>query len=76
MFIDDNAKRSESTICQECNCIIRWADDDEQFSGAIDKLIYHINNDIQCLRERKLKELFGTKEKLAQDYWLNKNRAK
>ena len=69
----DNIKTTQSTTCQECNCIIRWTDyydSDEQFSSVVDKLIHHINNDPQCLRERKLKELFETKEKLAQNYWL------
>lgn len=67
-----NIKTTQSTTCQECNCEIRWTDDDEKFRGVIDKLIHHIKNDSQCLRERKLKEIFGTKEKLAQDYWFLK----
>lgn len=65
--------RLETITCQECKKRIQWSDDtNEQFSSVINKLIYHINNDTQCIRERKLKEIFGTKEKLSQDYWIKK----
>jgi hypothetical protein len=74
----ENITTSEFTTCQECGELICWRDsdyvggttDDDQFSGIIDKLIYHMKNDPKCVRERKLNELFGTKEKLAQDYYL------
>ena len=74
----ENITTSHSTTCQECGELIRWCDsdyvggttNDDQFSGIIDKLIYHMKNDPKCVRERKLNELFGTKEKLAQDYYL------
>jgi len=58
--------------CGECGEQIIWSStdyDDDDFSGVIDKLTHHINYDKDCVRERKLKILFGTKEKLAQDYW-------
>ena len=62
---------SWTTYCQECGELIRWADiDDDDFGGVVDKLIYHMKNDPKCIRERKLKELFGTKKKLSQDYYL------
>lgn len=68
-----NITTSHSTTCQECGELIRWCDsetNDDQFSGIIDKLIYHMKNDPKCVRERKLNELFGTKKKLAQDFYL------
>jgi len=52
--------------------MIRWCDSDYQFSGVLEKLKYHINNDTECVRERKLKQIFGKYEKLAQDYYLEK----
>ena len=70
----DNISISESTTCQNCGKMIRWCDSDhiggDQFSGVIDKLKYHINNDFECVRERKLKQILGEYEKLAQDYYL------
>jgi hypothetical protein len=70
----NNISRSESTPCQNCGKMIRWCDSgdtyDDQFSGVIDKLKYHINNDFECVRERKIKQIFGEYEKLAQDYYL------
>ena len=69
----DNLDISGSTRCQECGQYISWCDkDDDGFCGILDKLVYHINNDTQCVRERKLKILLGTKERLAQDHWLLK----
>jgi len=74
----ENITTSHSTTCGECGELISWRDydyfggttNDDQFSGIIDKLIYHMKNDPKCVRERKLNELFGTKEKLAQDHYL------
>lgn len=69
----DNKKLSQSTTCQNCGKIIRWCDYepyDGQFIGVIDKLKHHINNDTECVRERKLKQILGEYEKLAQDYYL------
>ena len=63
-------KKSETTICGECGEFIRWSDYDDSddiFNSVIDN---HINNDTQCVRERKINELLGTKEKLVQDYWI------
>jgi len=68
----NNISRSESTTCQNCDKMIRWCDSDYQFSGVLEKLKYHINNDTECVRERKLKQIFGKYEKLAQDYYLEK----
>lgn len=75
---NDDIRIRQSTTCQECGEPIIWRDsdyvggstEDDRFSSAIDKLIHHINNDPKCVRERKLKELLGTKEKLSQDCWL------
>jgi hypothetical protein len=67
----ENITTSHSTTCQECGELIRWCDSEtDQFYGLVDKLIYHMKNDSKCVRERKLNELFGTKEKLAQDHYL------
>lgn len=74
----DNISISQSTTCQNCGKMIRWCDSDhiggdtydDQFSGVIDKLKQHINNDTECVRERKLKQILGEYEKLAQDYYL------
>lgn len=74
----DNVSISQSTYCQNCEKYIRWCDsdhvggdpNDDQFSGVMDKLIHHINNDPECIRERKLKQLFGEYKKLAQDHYL------
>ena len=60
--------------CQECGEKILWRSDneaDDRFASVIDKLIYHIN-DVSCSRERKLKEVLGTKERLAQDHWIRR----
>jgi len=65
-----NINRSESTTCQNCGKMITWRDSDDQFNGVIFKLKHHINNDIECVRERKLKQIFGEYDKLAQDYYL------
>lgn len=68
-----NVKKSETTICGECGEFIRWSDYDDSddiFNSVLDKLIHHINNDTKCVRERKINEVLGTKEKLAQDYWI------
>ena len=68
----DNISISQSTTCQNCGKMIRWPDSytyDHQFSGVIDKLKHHINNDTECVRERKLKQILGEYEKLAQDYF-------
>lgn len=68
----NNETYSQSTTCQECGEHIVWRSDieeDEKFSGVISKLQHHMI-DVKCSRERKLKILFGTKEKLAQDHWL------
>lgn len=78
MYYNDNINVSQSTICQNCGEIIRWCDsdhvggtpEDDQFTNVIDKLKNHINNDSVCIRERKLKQLFGEYEKLAQDHYL------
>ncbi len=75
---DQNIETSQSITCQECGELIVWRDsdyvggstEDDKFSGVIDKLIHHKKNDPKCIRERKLKELLGTKEKLAQDCYL------
>jgi hypothetical protein len=74
----NDISRSESTECQNCGKMIRWCDSDhigrdtydDQFSGVIDKLKHHINNDTECVRERKLKQILGEYKKLAQDYYL------
>ena len=69
----DNISISQSTTCQNCGKMIIWCDSDtydDQFSGIIDKLIHHMNNDNECVRERKLKQLFEEYEKLSQDYYL------
>jgi hypothetical protein len=66
-----NIQTSHTTICQECSELIRWVDpdylrgstDDDKFNSLIDKLIFHMKNDKKCVRERKLNELFETKEK-------------
>lgn len=62
---------TETTKCMECGKLIHWRSNDEgeEFSGILSKLRYHIDNDKQCVRDRKLKEIFGIKEKLSQD-WL------
>lgn len=62
----------KSIQCQECDKLITWNTDDDTFSGVVTKLIYHINNDTNCVRNRKIKELLGEKEKLAQDFWIKK----
>jgi hypothetical protein len=58
-----NIQTSHTTICQECGELIRWVDPDYKFNSLIDKLIFHMKNDKKCVRERKLNELFETKEK-------------
>ena len=65
---------AESTYYQECGEYIRWSDDNadvQHFHGAVDKLAYHMKNDIKCIREGKLKVLLGTKKSLAQDFLKN-----
>jgi len=67
-----NEVRREHMTCQECGENITWSSDselDENFNGAIGKLVSHMH-DVKCTRERKLKIILGTKERLAQDTWL------
>ena len=71
----DNVVTSQTINCQECGESINWRSNrecDENFASVIDKLIHHMK-DTKCSRERKLKIILGTKEKLSQDYYLRPN---
>jgi hypothetical protein len=68
-----NITTSQSILCKECGEKIIWSNsstNDDEFISVVDKLISHMKNNKKCIRERKLNEIFDTKEKLAQDFWL------
>jgi len=53
----ENIKISQSTSCHRCKMIIRWSDSDEDFGGVLEKLKHHLLNNVECIRDFKLKEL-------------------
>lgn len=58
----NNIVISESAFCVKCGDLIVWRDnreEDEEFRSVVDKLKNHMIKDTKCLREQKLKTLFG-----------------
>lgn len=63
--VESQFHTSEKTICPICGEIVRWSitrlfdSEDDKFSGVIDKLKWHQENDKLCIREKKLKLLIS-----------------
>jgi hypothetical protein len=66
-YIENIFRSSHTTTCHICGGRVFWADsdfiggdtEDDRFSGVMEKLKYHQENDTACIREQKLKVLLS-----------------